>query len=95
VVHLESVFPHIRPQWQGSHASRLALRARRKGRAQHRPLAAGAAGAVGCASARRTAASLGVSLKCTRDQRRSDPGRFDPRWLQNDRRGARSAAGSM
>jgi len=31
VVHLESVLSHTPRSWQGSHTSRLALRARRKG----------------------------------------------------------------
>jgi len=39
VVRLTSVLSRIRRSWQGRHASRLALRARRKGRAERRPLA--------------------------------------------------------
>ena len=53
MVHLESVSSRTPRSWQGSHTSRLALRARRKGRARKPAVSLGAVGAIGFASARR------------------------------------------
>jgi len=53
VAHLESVFSRIRRSWQGSHTSRLALRARRKRRARKPAVSLRVLGAIGFASARR------------------------------------------